>query len=247
VAASIKLSPIVLVVLLFRRGLWQASTLCLAIFVATLAAGAVLVTPTALHEWVSVVLPSFSRATGWMPVQSWNSVITRLAGQSPFGSISSRPLQLLAVVFSAAGVLAVGWLARPGTATREVRAAEFAIMLVAMLLATSLAWDAQYVFAIPLLAVAATRVRAGRHADRLVAGAFAVALIGTELVVAMVDSMSLDTLVGFSGQWWWWLFLQVVSLPALGAAALAAAIGLRLLQSRGASREPSGARAIRAS
>jgi len=242
VAAAVKLAPFVLVALLWRRG-WRRGSAALVVTAAgTSLLGAALVGAGALRTWLSIVLPGLSRDNGWVYNQTWGAVVSRLANHSVLRwEADSLPLHLAALTLSLSGVAAAAWAVSRDRRSSEVRGAEFAAGVTAMLLAGSVAWYAHYVHVlIPAMALVALAVRPTDHSPRdvhtppearhegrrlepaavLVAG-LAVLCVLAPVLIATTD---MPTLISLSSGHWWWPYLQLWSLPSLAAAAMLAVL-----------------------
>ena len=82
IAASIKLAPIVLVILVIRRRWWRAAGACAVTVAAGLALGVAAFGTATLHEYVTRVLPVLSAQDGWLYNQSISGVASRLFGHA---------------------------------------------------------------------------------------------------------------------------------------------------------------------
>lgn len=229
-AAGIKVAPIVLLVLLVRRRWWRGSAALLATLAATIVAGLVVIGSGPTRTFISEVLPTLSRPTGWLYNQSITGVIGRLFDHSVL-AVQATPLWLTALCWIA-GALILGmaaWVTRPGQRPVPERGAEFGLGVVAMLLAGSLAWYAHFTaLLIPLAAAAGLVAARGRTTERPLAVAAAAAIVVFGLIAPFgIAQLAMASLNSISGTPLWWPLLQVSSLPALAALWL----GLRLRHS----------------
>ncbi len=222
VAASIKLAPIVLLVVLARRGWWRA----VAAGVATVAAAAAVAVATlgwtVTHQYLASVFPFLNRDNGWIYNQTWNGVVSRFAQHSVLAADApSLWVRAVATALSV-GTVAALWLAvRNEERPRSERGAEFACGIVAMLLVGSIAWYPVYVhLLIAVAAAAGLAYERGLH-RRALAGWTVAALVGIGVVgAAVIAAISMESIVRISSGPLWWVFLQACSLPALLAAGL---------------------------
>jgi alpha-1,2-mannosyltransferase len=222
VAASIKLAPILLLVVLARRGWWRA----VAAGVGTAAAAAVLAVATlgwtVTHQYITSVLPVLNRDNGWIYNQTWNGVVSRLDQHSVLAAdAASLWVHALATALSVGTVAALWFAVRKAHRTRAERGVEFACGIVAMLLVGSIAWYPVYVhLLIALAAAAGVAYERGLH-RRALAGWTVAALVGIGVIgAAVIAAISMESIVSISSGPLWWFFLQACSLPALLAAGL---------------------------
>ncbi|MEO9045494.1 MAG: glycosyltransferase family 87 protein [Candidatus Dormibacter sp.] len=222
VAASIKLAPIVLLVVLARRGWWHAVAASVAAVAACAALAVATLGWTVTHQYITSVLPVLNRDNGWIYNQTWNGVVSRLGQHSVLAAAgASLWLHAIATALSVATVAAV-WLAvRQGRRTRAERGAEFACGIIAMLLVGSIAWYPVYVhLLIAIAAGAGLAYERGLHRRALSAWTIA-ALVGIGAVGGgVIAAITMQTIVNISSGPLWWFFLQACSLPALLAAGL---------------------------
>lgn len=221
-AASIKLAPILLLVVLARRGWWRAVAAGVGTAAVAAALAAATLGWTVTHQYVTSVLPVLNRDNGWIYNQTWNGVVSRLDQHSVLAAdAASLWVHALATALSVATVAAL-WLAvRKAHRTRAERGAEFACAIIAMLLVGSIAWYPVYVhLLIALAAAAGLAYERGRH-RRALTGWTIAALVGIGAVgAAVIAAISMDSVVSISRGPLWWVFLQACSLPALLAAGL---------------------------
>lgn len=234
IAAGIKLAPVVLVIVLARRGWWRGVAAAVATGVATVLVAVAALGWPVTHQYLTSVLPFLNRDNGWIYNQTWNGVISRLAEHAVLTSGSpSLWLHLVATALSVGTVAVLLVVVRRGEGSRAERGAEFACGVLAMLLVGSIAWYPVYVHL--LIAVAAALGLAherGLH-RRALQGWSAAALIGIGVIGAMViAAITMASIVDISHGPLWWAFLQACSLPALLAAGLLATTA-RSLRDRG--------------
>jgi alpha-1,2-mannosyltransferase len=236
IAASIKLAPILLIVLIIRRGWWRAGAACVVTVAVGLAAGVATIGTAALHEYVTRVLPVLSAQDGWLYNQSISGAVSRLFGHAvlvPQAGSMAISLVTYGVLAAMLGVLVLA--IRPDTGNRHVGGAEFAAAVLLMLLASTITWYAHYVTAIisvfaVLGVMAVDRTWRSRALVTSTAG-FAVAL--SVVAPLLIGSVTPTQLVALSHTPWWWLITQVASLPTIFAVALFVALTLRLRQHGG--------------
>jgi alpha-1,2-mannosyltransferase len=240
VAASIKLAPILLVVLIVRRGWWRAGIACAVTVIAGLAVGVLAFGFTTLHEYVTGVLPVLSAQDGWLYNQSVSGVVNRLAGHAVL--VPQAGSALISVATDAVLVVMLGLLffaVHRGERSRQVRGAEFAAATLLMLLAGTITWYAHYVSAIIAVfaAVALLIADPGRR-SRLLLWSTAVFVVATAVLapVLIANVSSWTRLTALSHTAGWWLLTQMASLPALAAIAMFVAFTLRLRSGAGVSR-----------
>jgi len=232
VAASIKLAPILLVVLMVRRGWWRAAIACAATVAAGLALGIATLGFSTLHEYVTGVLPVLSAQDGWLYNQSVSGVLNRLAGHAVLVPQPGSTAITLATYAVLVAMLALLFFAvRPGTRSMQLRGAEFAAATLLMLLAGTVTWYPHYISAI-IAVFASMAILAMRTARRSRALLWSTVMFvaSTALLapVLIANVTSWTQLASLSHSPWWWLLTQVASLPALGAAAMFVAFTLTL-------------------
>lgn len=232
IAAGIKIAPVVLLLVLVRRGWWRAALAGLAAGAATVAIGIGALGWSVTHQYLTSVLPVLNRDNGWIYNQTWNGVVSRLFQHSVL--TVDAPSVWLHGAATALSLLTVGALllaVSGGERTRAERGAEFACGLTVMLLVGSIAWYPVYVHL--LIAIAAAIGLAherGRLGRGLVAWS-AAALVGVGAVGGVaIAALSVAGIGSVSTSPAWWLFLQACSLPALLATALLVAL-VRALRS----------------
>jgi alpha-1,2-mannosyltransferase len=232
IAASIKLAPILLIVLIVRRRWWRAVAACAVTVAVGLAVGVVTLGTATLHEYVTRVLPVLSAQDGWLYNQSISGVVSRLFGHAvlvPQAGSLLISLVTYAVLAAMLGLLffAIG----PAARSRQISGAEFAAATLLMLLASTITWYAHYVTAIIIVFAGVGLMALDREwrSRALVAStaAFVVAIaVLAPLLIANVTSST--QLVALSHTPWWWWITQLASLPAICAAAMLVALTLRL-------------------
>ncbi len=221
-AAGIKLAPIVLLVVLARRGWWRGVAAGLGAAALTVALGIAALGWSVTHEFLARVLPSLSRDNGWIYNQTWNGVVNRLAVHSvlsPGQPLGWSRLVTIAVslVTVAAVLLAVGRDRR----TRAERGVEFACGVVAMLVIGTMNWYSVYVnLLIPIAAVFALAYERRRQGRVLAGWALAALVVVGGVSAAAIAAMTMQGIVSLSQGALWWLFLQACSLPTLLTAGL---------------------------
>ena len=225
IAAGIKLAPVVLLLVLARRGWWRGVAAGAGALAATVLVGVVALGWSVSHQYLTTVLPVLNRDNGWIYNQAWNGVVNRLAGHSVLGVGAPTPwLHLVATLLSLATVGVLWVTVRRGARTRTERSAEFACGVVTMLLVGSVIWYPVYVHL--LIAIAAAAALAWERRDARPAGrAAAAAFVGIGVVACVaISAMSITGIEALSHGPTWWLFLQACSLPAVLAAILLAAL-----------------------
>jgi alpha-1,2-mannosyltransferase len=222
-AAGIKLSPIVLVVLLLRRGWWRGTAVMAGTVVASIAVTIPVIGFNAVHTFLTVVLPTLTRETGWIYNQSLGGLLSRVTDHSVL-LIGPTSWLLHGTVFLVAAVVLgfAAWRVRPGDRDPVERGAEFGLGVTAMLLAASIAWFPHFThLLIPLAAGAALIAQRGLHVEKRLAQAAVATLVVFGLVVPLVvASIDMQTMVTVHGTAGWWPFLQLFSLPGVTAAVL---------------------------
>lgn len=223
IAALIKIAPILLIVLLLRRRWWAACASLAVTLAVGLGGGILALGAGTLREYVTSVLPVIGQQNGWIYNQSAAGAVNRLVGHSV---LAFQPGSLLvSVVTVGIAVAAVGfaaWIVRPGEAARDTRGGEFAVGILAMLLAGSVTWFWHLGALLIVLAAAAALVAGGRLRHRrglVITGA--VALLTTGLIAPVfLAFVSMSGLITVSHTRWWWPALQLISAPALAISAL---------------------------
>jgi alpha-1,2-mannosyltransferase len=240
VAASIKLAPIILVVLIVRRGWWRAGIACALTVIAGLAVGVLAFGFTTLHEYVTGVLPVLSAQDGWLYNQSVSGVVNRLAGHAVL--VPQAGSALISVVTYAVLAVMLGLLflaVHGGERSRQIRGGEFAAATLLMLLAGTITWYAHYVSAIiAVFAAVAVLVADPGRRSRLLLWSTTVFVVATAVLapVLIANVNSWTRLTALSHTAGWWLLTQMASLPALAAIAMFVAFTLRLRSVAGVSR-----------
>lgn len=231
-AAGIKVAPVVLLFLLLRRRWWRSAAYMALTIAGTIATGVWVFGAGATHTFVSTVLPTLSRPTGWIYNLSVPGSLARLADQSVL-RMQPTPVALAAASIVAAIVL-VGaslWPVRATDRPRPERAAEFGLAIVAMLLAGSLVEFAHFTaLLIPLFAAAGLAASRGWRSERPLLGAAALATVAFGLVAPQLIALLASQVISLGAlahSPWWWPFLQLCSLPCLAALWL----GVRLRRS----------------
>jgi alpha-1,2-mannosyltransferase len=222
VAAGIKLAPVVLLLVLIRRGWWRGALAGIAAGAATVVLGVAALGWSVTHQYLTTVLPVLNRDTGWIYNQTWNGVVSRLARQSVLTIDNpSLSVQVLSTVLSLATLAVVVVAVSRRDRTRAERGAEFACAVVAMLLVGSIAWYPVYVHLLIAIAAAAGLAHERGRMGRALAGWSAGALLGIGVVGgAAIAALSVQGVHVFSNGALWWLFLQACSLPAVLAVGL---------------------------
>lgn len=222
IAAGIKIAPIVLLLVLLRRGWWRGALAGVATGAGTVAVGVAALGWSVTRQYLTSVLPVLNRDDGWIYNQTWNGVVDRLAGHSVL-TVDTPAIWLHAIgtVLSVATVAVVLVAVSSHERGRAERGVEFACGVTAMLLVGAIAWYPVYVHLLIALAAAAglahERVRLG-HALARWSGA---ALLGIGLVGgAAIATLTIQEINAISVGPFWWLFLQACSLPAVLAAGL---------------------------
>jgi hypothetical protein len=247
IAASIKLAPILLIVLIIRRRWWHAGAACAVTIAVGLAVGVATIGTSTLHEYITRVLPVLSAQDGWLYNQSISGAVSRLFGHEVLAPQAGS----MAISLVTYGVLAVmlGLLVvaiSPDTTNRHVSGVEFGAAVLLMLLASTITWYAHYV-TVTISVSAVLGIMAVNRAWRTRAlvvptAGFVIALC--ILAPLLIGSVTASTgLTALSHTPWWWLITQVASLPTFFATALFVALTLRLRQhplpARSASEAPS--------
>jgi hypothetical protein len=239
-AALIKIAPILLIVLLIRRRWWAACT-SLAVTLAVGVGGGILALGAGtLREYVTNVLPVLGQQNGWIYNQSAAGAMNRLLGHSVLAFQPSIPiLTVINALLVVAALGAMAWLVRPTETPRDVRGAQFALAIVAMLLVGSVTWfwHLGVLVIAPASVVALVASGTIRRPRPLVITSIA-ALVTTGVFAPLViSSVSMTGLSALTRSWLWWPALQAISAPAFAIAALFAAMVVAL---RHPSRQPSG-------
>ena len=139
----------------------------------------------------------------------------------------------IAIAVSVIGIAAL--LVRPSGRSREMRGAEFAMAILAMLLAGSVTWFWHLGALLIVLAAVAglTATRVLRRPRRLALAGLAVILTTGILAPLLIASASMSRLTALSHSWFWWPALQVISTPAFTIAALFIVLALEVRSARG--------------
>ncbi|MDQ6856360.1 MAG: DUF2029 domain-containing protein [Candidatus Dormibacteraeota bacterium] len=222
VAAGIKIAPVVLLVVLLRRGWWRGAVAGLATGAVTLAIGVATLGWPVTREYLTSVLPVLNRDNGWIYNQTWNGVVNRLAQHSVV--TVDAPSVWLHAAATALSLVTVGALllaVRGHQRTRAERGAEFACGVTVMLLVGSIAWYPVYVHLLITIAAAVGLAHERGRLGRALLGWSTAAFVGIGLIagaaIAAIGVAGID--VQATGPTWW-LFLQASSLPVLLATGL---------------------------
>jgi alpha-1,2-mannosyltransferase len=231
IAALIKIAPVMLSVLLLRRR-WWAACASLAVTLGVGVGGGILTLGAGtLREYVTRVLPVLGQQNGWIYNQSAAGALNRLTGHSVLAfQPPSLVLTILTVSIAVAAVAIAAWMVRPSEVSTEVRGAQFAVAILAMLLAGTVTWFWHLGVLLIVLASVAALVASGtiRRPRSVVITAVA-ALVTTGLVAPLVIGwVSMAGLTAVSHTGWWWPALQVISAPAFTIAALFVGLVLAL-------------------
>jgi hypothetical protein len=190
----------------------------------------------AVHTFLTVVLPTLTRETGWIYNQSLGGLLSRVTDHSVL-LIGPTSWLLHGTVFLVAAVVLgfAAWRVRPGDRDPVERGAEFGLGVTAMLLAASIAWFPHFThLLIPLAAGAALIAQRGWQVEKRLAQAAVATLVVFGLVVpVVVASIDMQTMVTVHGTAGWWPFLQLFSLPGVTAAVLFVALRNALRSQRG--------------
>jgi alpha-1,2-mannosyltransferase len=226
VAAGIKLAPIVLLVVLARRGWWRGVGAGIAAGAATLAVGLAALGWPVTRQYLTSVLPVLNRDNGWIYNQTWNGVINRLGARSVLSvDLPSAWPHLFATALSLATLAALWFAVTRGQRTRAEHGVEFACGVTVMLLVGSVTWYPVYVHLLIALAAAAGLAYERGRNGRALAGWTAAAMLGVGVVAgAAIAALTIQGIGAISKGPLWWLFLQACSLPALLAAGLLVAM-----------------------
>jgi Glycosyltransferase family 87 len=228
VAASIKLAPLVLVILLLRCRWWRGAVSMVATVAAAFMSGVVLVGMPATREWLTGVLPVLTRQDGWIYNQSLSGTMSRLFAHGVLVPESnSTALSLLDAALSLGALGLLAWVATPLVRERALRGAQFGAGVLVMLLAGSLAWYAHFVSALIAVCAAAGLVayRRPHHARAVLWACSAFLLINAVVVPAWLALIgSWTQVVPLSHTPWWYVLTQLASLPALTSVALLIAL-----------------------
>jgi alpha-1,2-mannosyltransferase len=232
VAAGIKIAPVVLLLVLVRRGWWRAALAGVAAGAATVAIGIGALGWSVTHQYLTSVLPVLNRDNGWIYNQTWNGVVSRLFQHSVLTvDAPSVWLHGAATTLSLLTVGALLFAVSGRERTRAERGAEFACGLTVMLLVGSIAWYPVYVHLLIAIAAAIGLAHERGRLGRGLVGWSAAALVGVGAVGgAAIAALSVAGIGSVSSSPAWWLFLQACSLPALLATALLVAL-VRALRS----------------
>jgi hypothetical protein len=232
VAALIKIAPVLLIVLLLRRRWWSACV-SLAVTLALGVGGGILTLGVStLREYVTRVLPVLGSQNGWIYNQSAAGAVNRLLGHSVLAFQQSFPiLTVISVLLVLAAVGAVAWIVRPAEASRDVRGAEFALGILAMLLVGSVTWFWHLGALLIVLAAVVALLAKGtiRRPRPTVIAALAVLVTTGLLAPIVIASVSMSGLMALSHTWLWWPVLQAISAPvfAMGALFVVLLVALR--------------------
>ncbi|GAC1571635.1 MAG: hypothetical protein NVS3B18_04860 [Candidatus Dormibacteria bacterium] len=241
VAAGIKLAPVVLLLVLVRRGWWRGGLAGLAVCAGAVAVGVGVLGWSVSRQYVTAVLPVLYRDNGWIYNQTWNGVVSRLGRHSVLTVQNPSPwLHGVALALSAATAVLVLVAVSRRERSRAERGAEFACGVAAMLLIGTIAWYPVYVHLLIAIAAAAGLAHERGRLGNALAGWSAAALVGVGGVGgAAIAALSFQSVSAISTGPLWWLFLQACSLPAV------LAIGLLVTLARALRDRPIAVAAVR--
>ncbi len=231
IAALIKIAPVLLVVLLMRRRWWAACASLGATLALGLGGGIIALGFTTLREYVTRVLPIIGQQNGWIYNQSAAGAMNRLIAHSVLAfQPSSLALTILTVAVAVAAVAVAALLVRPAETSRDLRGGQFAMGILAMLLAGSVTWFWHLGALLIVLAAAAAQVAGGtiRHPRPVLVAGFAALSVTGLLAPLFIASASMSGLIAVSRTWLWWPALQLISAPAFAIAALFVVLGIAL-------------------
>jgi hypothetical protein len=213
----------VLLVLLIRRGWWRGAATMLITAVATAVTGLVVLGPEVTRTFLSTILPTLNRGTGWIYNQTLGGMVDRLFGQSVLHfSPASLWIQGLSLASALAVLGVAAWSTRAGARTPAERGAEFGVVVTAMLLAGSIAWFPHFIhLLIPLFAALGLAASRGFRPERpmLKTAGTALAVFGL-LSPAVIALLSIEWIGAVSQTPAWWPFLQLCSIPCFAAVVL---------------------------
>jgi hypothetical protein len=231
IAALIKLAPVLLIVLLLRRRWWVACgslavTLALGTGVGVLALGI-----GTLGEYVTRVVPVLGQQNGWIYNQSAAGAASRLVSHSVLAfQPSSTVMTVVIVAIAGVAIGVAAWIVRPAEVSRDIRGGQFALAILAMLLAGSVTWF-WHLGALLIVMASVAALIAGRevHRPRRIAIAGWTVLLTTGVAAPLfIAFTSMPGLIALSHSRWWWPALQLVSAPALAMAALFVVLAVEL-------------------
>jgi alpha-1,2-mannosyltransferase len=231
IAALIKIAPVLLIVLLVRRRWWAACASLGVTLILGVGGGILTLGAGTLREYVTRVLPVIGQQNGWIYNQSGAGALNRLLGHSVLAFQQPSlvvTLGTVAIALAAVGVAA--WLVRPDEVSRDIRGGQFAVAILAMLLAGSVTWFWHLGALLIVLASVGALVAGGsvrRPRPAVVAGV-AVLLVTGLLAPVVIASVSMSGLTALSGSWLWWPALQLISAPAFAMAALFVVLAVEL-------------------
>jgi alpha-1,2-mannosyltransferase len=231
VAACIKIAPILLVVLLVRRRYWTACASLAVTLAVGIGGGVVALGAGTLRDYVTKVLPVLTWQNGWVYNQSAAGAANRLLAHSV---LAFQPTSLLITVITAAvAVAAIGVTAvvvRREEVPREIRGAQFALGVLAMLLAGSVTWFWHLNALLIVLAACAALVASKREWRRrsVVITGIAVLVASGFAAPVLISVGSMPALTALSHSWGWWPALQLISAPAFAMAAFFVVLAYRL-------------------
>jgi hypothetical protein len=232
-----KVAPAALLVLLIRRRWWRGLATGVGAVLASLVAAGTFLGFDRVREWFTQVLPVLGRVDGWYFNQSLGALISRLAEHNVFRlDPPNGALQLTVTGLSVCCLVAVASSVKGEDTSQDRRDLEFAMGVVAMIVAGAVAWWSDYgSLALPLLVIVGLTIRGRATTSVVAAGSVALALagIGGYLFLALGGTGWVPSTHGSS---WWWVALQVDSLPAYSALALLLTMLLSLARTQVISR-----------
>jgi Glycosyltransferase family 87 len=241
VAACIKIAPIVLVVLLVRRRYWKACSSLAATLAAGVGGGVLALGGGTLYEYATRVLPVLTWQNGWVYNQSVAGAANRLLAHSVLAfQPTSAMITVITVAVAVAAIVAAALVVRRDDVARETRGAQFAVGVLAMLLAGSVTWFWHLGALVIVLAASAAFVtsKRDRRTRSVMVASVAVLLASGVFAPVLIAMASMSSLVAASHTWFWWPLLQLISVPAFACAALFVVLIVRVRDARLRGRKP---------
>jgi len=232
--AGIKIAPLVLLLLLLRRRWWRGAFAGAGVAVATVVLGLLVIGTGPTRFFLSSVLPTLNRPTGWVYNLSLTGAISRAANHAVLHvqSDSSALIQGASLAAAAVLLLAMCTVVRARCVAAEMRGIEFGLGVTVSLLAGSISWFPHYThLLIPLFAGLGLVARHGLHRERAVAlaGGAALAVFGV-LAPLVISTLTIQGIADAGRTAAWWPLLQLASIPTAVALGFAVVLMRRLRQ-----------------
>ncbi len=222
-AAGIKVSPALLLILFLLRREWKALACGIASGIGTLLLGIAALGWKPTYFWFTKLLPELSGQNGWIQNQNFNGVINRLFNHSVVYIDHPLPaISLLTLLFALATLVTlVAALLRLGSSSSRARELQFGLTVMAILMAGAISWYPHYtLLTLTLITLVPVLFTGNSSFSSATARTFFLLVIaGFEILFPLLAT---DSYVALSTHHW--LPLQAWNLPFLPVIALYIAV-----------------------